>query len=194
MGLSVRECCGLDALSGADHVGVYIRQMNQAHEAFGYTVYNQPGRVDVQYARLSGQAAIDLIRYWRTEASIARSHVAEIPDSAHRSAWEQAVRFFGDRANYYEVLGKSVGTALLSDEDARDIWRMLDPVVFPMDAMLTTPTKWDIWWQAVGEAIEELPSRIVMLPSAGLTLLQIAAAAAGVGGGLWFVSHLLRRQ
>lgn len=148
----------LEQSGGTDFNGVLIAQRNDARKVFGETSIHLPGRTDINYPKLTQAYADKIITYWKGEASRLAGHVNDIPDSAHRSAYQRAV-------TRLQALPRMAQTpAILGEALTQQIWDLLDDVVLPMRAMQQTPTKFQLMVETAGEAFR----------GAGMTLANVA--------------------
>jgi hypothetical protein len=178
----------LGAIAPGDFGAVYSAQRNEARRLFGETSTHLLGRTDINYPNLSGDYALKLLRYWRSEAARVKTKaeggaLQGITDSAlgapaTRAQWVRAVAALNSfSAGVVEINARAVGGSLILQMNAKTLWDMLDNVVLPMRGINEAPSAWDL----LGEAFVE---RIKELGSAGSGLIKLA-----VFGGIAYLGY-----
>ena len=148
-----------------DYGDVYSQQKNQARRTFGSTSVNMPGRTDVQWPNLSGQAALDVMAYWRKAWEYVYFQF-RYPTSIE-ATYGRAGKMLKAKEGIFVLVLLTMRNKIVPEALTVEVWKAVEQVALASGPLATSPSPWSIAWESVKEAAEEAPGVIVDTISRG---------------------------
>jgi hypothetical protein len=162
----------------AKWVDMFAAQKNEARRLFGSTSVNVVGRTDIKYPNLSGNQAKKLMAYWEPQFAVVNQRVQSddtsgvIADAwrrlgvtttydriATREAWNR------DYGSYKTIAALTKGFAVawaasaLPESMSVSLWQKMEPLILVGNAIMTSPTPYDMFMESVAESAKELADK-----------------------------------